>query len=344
MKETHMFTPDPDTTPDSAGAAETIRLRDPQEVLTAVPYLLGFHPADCLVVLVLDDHNRLLVAARADLPDPTSIRDAAGDLVRGFGQVSVAEVLVIGYCRHDQAPLATGFAECLPWPVRDLLLVDNDRWWALSCPNLSDRSRGCCPAGEPVTVQDVVAAPLLAATGAPAASRERLAAAVHPGQQPLRDAVQRHLLTMESGEPLEMYAAAQTAHEQRIGTDGVQELTAEQAAVLLLAVTDVTVRDACALWADDAAVQLWLDLLRLAPDGWAAPAATLLATAVYQRGDGAFAAIALQRALDDTPEYTLARLLDQALTLGIRPQSVTQLLQEALAGHPFADLIPPTTS
>jgi hypothetical protein len=331
-----VFTPDPQANPDPCeGATETIRLRDAQDLLTAVPYLLGFQPQDCLVVLALDDDGRLRVTARADLPDTTSLADAATDLVRAFSQTRAAEVLVVGYCDHDLAPLVTGFAAVLPWPVRDLLLVDHDRWWALSCP-----LPGCCPAGEPVRARDVVAAPLLAATGAPAASRERLAAAVHPGPQSVRDAVLRRLLVIQAGDPAELYEAVRDARAARV--HGPHGLRADQAAVLLWAVADMTVRDACTVWSDDAAVQLWLDLLPVAPDGWAAPVATLLATAVYQRGDGALAGIAVARALTDTPNYSLARLLDQALTAGIRPQTVTGILRQALAGHPFADLTPPT--
>jgi hypothetical protein len=329
-----MATPDPHTDP-SLPAAETVRLRDAQEVLTAVPYLLGFQPADCLVVLALDQDSRLRVAARAELPDTGSLPQAVADLERGLGHVSVADVFVIGYCHYRQAEVVTGFAAALPWPVRDLLLVQESRWWALSC-TVPD----CCPAGEPVRVQDVVAASLLATTGAPAASRERLAAVVQPGPQPARDAVLRALLALDNdADPAQVYATVGQARAAR--ADGTREVTAGQAAALLHAVADVNVRDACTLWADDAAVQLWLDLLAVAPDGWAAPVATLLAVAVYQRGDGALATIAIQRALRDIPGYGLACLIDQAITDGIPPQTVTGILLQALAEHPFADLTTP---
>ena len=47
--------------------------------------------------------------------------------------------------------------------------------------------------------------------------------------------------------------------------------------------------------------------------GAQAPALTLLALLAWWRGDGARARVLLDRALEDDPDYRLARLLDDAL-------------------------------
>src|SRR5580698_5545062 len=50
--------------------AETLRVRGPVDLIHAVPYLLGFHPARSLVVIGLAEH-RVRVTVRLDLPEPT---------------------------------------------------------------------------------------------------------------------------------------------------------------------------------------------------------------------------------------------------------------------------------
>jgi hypothetical protein len=133
-----MTMPDPTST-------ETIRLHDPHDLLTAVPYLLGFQPDRCIVVLALDDVGQLLVTARVELPTLDEASDAAGGLVRAFRHIHPTELLVVGYGYREAAPTVVAFEAALPWPARDLLLVDGDHWWGLSCPEHGT----CCPVGEP---------------------------------------------------------------------------------------------------------------------------------------------------------------------------------------------------
>nr|WP_305070542.1 DUF4192 family protein [Micromonospora sp. 4G55] len=45
-----------------------LTVRSPADLLAAVPYLLGFHPADSVVVVAMRA-QRVVFAARADLPD-----------------------------------------------------------------------------------------------------------------------------------------------------------------------------------------------------------------------------------------------------------------------------------
>jgi hypothetical protein len=58
-------------------------------------------------------------------------------------------------------------------------------------------------------------------------------------------------------------------------------------------------------------------LCRLAPDEYAAPPLTILASYAWWRGDGVTARVALDRALRWNPGYRLARLLEAMLDLGI---------------------------
>ena len=61
-------------------------------------------------------------------------------------------------------------------------------------------------------------------------------------------------------------------------------------------------------------LRLWADLTRLAGPGYAAAPAALLAFVAWQSGDGALANVALDRALADNPNYSMAMLLGRCST------------------------------
>src|SRR5512144_2509913 len=114
----------------------------------------------------------------------------------------------------------------------------------------------------------------------------------------------------------------------RRAADPSTPLDPATAARLLLGVRDVRVRDEVVTWAErsaasgDALRSLLTDLVRRAgPDTVAAPA-TMLAWVAYQQGDGAFAWIALERALAADPGYRLALLLDTLLRNGVHPPAL----------------------
>jgi len=65
--------------------------------------------------------------------------------------------------------------------------------------------------------------------------------------------------------------------------------------------------------------RLWTDVVRRAQPGYVAAPAALLAFTAWQAGDGAVANVALDRALADTPGYTMALLLRDAIAAGAPP-------------------------
>ena len=66
-------------------------------------------------------------------------------------------------------------------------------------------------------------------------------------------------------------------------------------------------------------VARWQALVRSVPDAHAAAPLTVLANLAWWRGDGALARSCLDRALEASPGYRLALLLDHMLDLGMRP-------------------------
>jgi hypothetical protein len=70
--------------------------------------------------------------------------------------------------------------------------------------------------------------------------------------------------------------------------------------------------------------RLWTAVVRLAEREYVAAPASLLAFTAWQSGDGSLANVALQRALDADPGYTMAQLIRDAIASGI-PASAAQL-------------------
>jgi hypothetical protein len=114
------------------------------------------------------------------------------------------------------------------------------------------------------------------------------------------------------------------------GSVGVNiESDQELSARVLGALSDIQVRD-FALGSHTQATyeiysQMWRYLLRIAPEGFVAPVATLFAATSYERGEGALAHRALDRALADDPTYSLTALLRRVFSAGWPPESFAQM-------------------
>lgn len=114
---------------------------------------------------------------------------------------------------------------------------------------------------------------------------------------------------------------------------------------LALVLTKLPVRDDA--WARmdpehrDAHRRLWTDLVRRARPGYVAVPASLLAFTAWQSGEGAFANIALDRALADIPGYSMALLLRQALDAGMPPSAAVLPMtpEEVAASYAESDAL-----
>jgi hypothetical protein len=123
----------------------TIHLSGPADVLTVLPYQLGFHPHDCLVVVSLRG-TRMGLVQRIDLPPPAHVRDAVAAMIAPLRQDVPRAVLLIGFEEvegESRAMLDEMADACLAHGVEvdDRLVVRGGRWFDLDCV------RGCCPPG-----------------------------------------------------------------------------------------------------------------------------------------------------------------------------------------------------
>ena len=74
--------------------------------------------------------------------------------------------------------------------------------------------------------------------------------------------------------------------------------------------------------------QMWSTLVELAPQGFIAPIATILAAMAYESGDEVLAYISLERAFADDGTYALAGLLRRVFTAGWPATSFVQMRSE----------------
>jgi hypothetical protein len=325
---------------DRSDGVELVRLTHPRDVVTAVPYLLGFQPdPGSIVVLALRD-DRIELTIRVTAPPPDEAPALWGRLAKPLDDAGAEYVSVVGYLPAEQDPLLLAFADAAPVPPVDVLRVHEGRWWSLTCPN----DPGCCPPGELITPNPAVAAPLIAGTGAPADSRADLATCLQPGPAEMVDAVAALLPVTPLPPAPVLFRCVIRALLER--ADGPVPVGPEQAALLLQALSEIPVRDVCCGWYDDAASWLWTDLIRATPPDYVPPVATLIATTAYQRGNVVLAQLATDHALTFDPGYGLARLMHAAISAHVHPDLIRDAIDFALtetAALPgYADLHLPT--
>ena len=99
----------------------------------------------------------------------------------------------------------------------------------------------------------------------------------------------------------------------------------DQLAWLTVTISDLRVRDDAWARMDPRHradhQRLWTDVVRHAREPYVPAPASLLAFTAWQSGDGAFANVAIERALAADAEYSMAHLIGQALDAGLPPSA-----------------------
>jgi hypothetical protein len=219
--------------------------------------------------------------------------------------------------------------------IKEMLCVSDGRWWSLLCAN-----ELCCPsAGTPISPDrtSVCVAELTMRGAVALESREALERTLDPVGGFVSFAMSRALPKARADaavdflqrgqvaqiELLEVYRAAVDA---RRAPDGVvaAPLEVDQAARMIAALDDKTVRDEILCWfggdEGEALLALLIELVRHAVSPHQVAPLTTLAWVSYLRGDGGFAGIALDRALTADSSYYLAQILDQVLRKPVDPE------------------------
>ncbi|QFG21045.1 DUF4192 domain-containing protein [Actinomadura sp. WMMB 499] len=300
-------------------------IRSARDAIAAVPYMLGFHPSRSLVVIGFDGPPNTC-AVRLDLPVPQKVADRASGMLGANG---FRRALLLGYGAPDEVAVAAvamrAALTAAGVDAAEAIRVDEHRWWSLTCDD------DCCPAeGTPYDIAgSVVAAQATFAGHVVLADRDELVRSVQPVPETpaLRAATDRaeKRFLARAREPSARFRSKAT--EEGIafvaGVLARDGLTDDEIAWLGVLLTDRRVRDEAWIRIDEDApaddIRFWRDVTRRVRAPYAAGPAALLAYAAYAGGDGGLANIALDRALDADPGYSMAVLLRQVITSGIPP-------------------------
>ncbi|NUR71206.1 MAG: DUF4192 domain-containing protein [Hamadaea sp.] len=306
----------------------TLTLRHPADLAAAIPYLLGFHPADSLVVVGLRD-TTVTVVQRWDLD--LDVDGLAGAIAEVLDRSVVETVLLAAY---GELAVVGPVLECvrgrLPVPLLAAVRVTGDRCFCASCeqctpPDGFAFDAAASPIPAEATVAGLTALPdrdslrdqVAPVTGQAARAMSR---AVDLAGKRLVRLIQRAWDNgVRDGQPA-VRAAGFVAVDGALaaGRRGVR-LTDEQIAWLTLLLHSLPVRDRAWESTDHEPWQLslWTDVTRRADPELAAPPATLLAFAAWRDGNGPLAGVALDRALTADADYSLAKLIQDAMLRGL---------------------------
>ena len=315
----------------------TTELTSPHDLLAAVPFMVGYHPKDSLVAMALRDH-KVVMAMRVDLPDQQMMEATSRIIASHLLREEASEAIVVGYLSATESsldPLAT-LREVITAQgvaIKECIEVRGGHFRSMLCEDVE-----CCPPeGTPVpplsdsrvTVEQVAAGNPLPYLDLDEMKRS---IAALPADKDLSKAIKK-IAEID-------YESDGVVVLQREGADAINQLAAQfkkdgfsedkaLQALVLVRLLDLQVRDYAMGMATDESADLlwdmWRWLLRVAPRGYVAGVAVIFATASYERGDGALAQRALDRAFDDNPSYQMAKLLRRTFAAGWPPSAFTQM-------------------
>jgi hypothetical protein len=331
-----------------------VRISAPGDLVCTITAILGFRPANSIVVMcVYDGGRRLGLVMRFDLEVEAAPAQFA-DIVAArlaMENAHAAFVVVFSDAPRALAPIAV---EQLPHvelvdAVRDMthvleaILADGDgRWWSYLC----DGEPSCgCGSGALIDQGSASATSIAAAYAlaghASLPDREAVVGSValaldRPAQRAARKAVaaelRRHRQLPRTSRRIAMRSLLTQLLEQR--DDPRASLSDADVTSFAALSADVVVRDEVLVRAGDPATAdvitgLLRELARRIPPPYDAPVCTMLAWVAYSCGDGVIANIGLERALATDADYSLALLTLDALERQLPPKWLREVMTGA---------------
>ena len=311
-----------------------------------IPYLLGFHPFDSLVLVALEGaRKRFGPVLRVDLvDDPDLVVRQAGQVVGAAATNQVSRALLVAFSDDPLSadPLMdlvlAGLAAC-DVVVEDAIRVDGQRWWSYLCHD----PLCCSPDGVPYDVSTArVAAEAVLSGLSFAPDRDALRALFSPAGADARQQVADAVAQLCRRED---WVRGPTAGELAARIAGSLDDPAAAApadlAWLALAVQSTDGQDsAFRLMSTVTAgrqLELWRTVLCRVSDDLVPAVGCLTAFAAWVDGRGVLVSHVLDRVLEVAPDHPVARQLEALLTHAVNPR--TWCAPEAPPGDD--DLPPP---
>lgn len=314
-------------------------LTSTHDLLAAIPFLVGFEPSDSIVLISLksDEFN---LALRLDFPDSLNkeqLDELVAHLMRNCADAAIA-VFYLPETASTSHPTITQINETLsrsPITLRESLIVKDGLWRSLLCED-----ELCCPPSgnslPDISASRVAAEQVARGRPFPYKDIKELENSI------AANVVDPELLKLISQIP-EIDYGKEHIEFQRLGAEAIIDFISDFSAdglcrdknliaLVLVRLRDLQVRDfalgSVSKETLDIYFNAWRWLLRIAPQGYVAPVANLLAAVAYEKGDGALAHRCLDRAEVDQPAYAMTRLLRQVFNAGWEPAAFAALRAE----------------
>ena len=320
-----------------------VRISGAAGLISAVPVLLGFQPAESLVVLGMRGRRRRLgPAMRIDLP-PSSDVVPVVEFLADHAERQADRVAVLCFSDADHArdalDLLLNACRCRRLGVLDAILVRSDHAEFLPDDAGVTASTIPLPDDDDPTARALMEASVLAGQRV-LRSREELRASVAPPVGPAamaaRTAVRQTAAALgaELADAVDRAGLLRRAAAEAIDAAAHEHATAHRVSTRTAARLALTV---CDRWARDALVvrvvgdrpaewvPVLLDAVGRVPADVSADLCSLLAVTAYRSGDGALALVTLDRCLAAEPRHRFGLMLQQMLFNGLAPDELDVL-------------------
>ncbi|MEO3788445.1 DUF4192 domain-containing protein [Actinocorallia sp. B10E7] len=309
---------------DPRRGASPLVIRDPGDLVSAVPYMLGFHPSDSLVVIGCGG-PRGSCALRYDLTLPPAAALHLAEVLTFHG---FETAMLAGYGPRERVDPAIALAvralSATGIRVHETVRVHEGRFWSDSCDGRGQELATTALAAQAV-LDGLVALP----------DRDSLAATIAPLPDPVRARALRET-ELVGGEVAVSEGLALVRELAGRLERGQPPPSMPRIARLTVALSEIRVRDEAWVRIDPCSLpphlEFWRHVLRRTAPSYRAAPASLFAYCAFVSGDGGLANLALDLALEADPGYSMALLLRQAIASGMHPSAaVIGLAPEDLA-------------
>lgn len=316
-------------------------LTSANDLITAIPFLIGFHPTNSIVLISVKDES-IGLAMRIDLPERL-MSEQIDLLAHHFLRDHSEAALVVAYMPEDRddgdsilISLGAGLIRN-GVDIQESIVVKSGRYRSIIC-----RDHSCCPPHgkemPEISASEIAAEHVVAGIPMPFENISQLieTLAPDPASLTLGWASDVSTFAIDEDDP-DISALRRDGVETmdllldafRMGY-GISNRTL--VARMIGRMSDLQVRDyAMGVHGEDTYdlfFTMWREVLRLAPVGFVAPIACIVAAMAYEGGDGAMAQKALDRALEDENDYPLAALLRRVFNAGWPPESFAAMRAE----------------
>lgn len=315
---------------------------DIEDLLNAVPALLGFRPEESIVAVATEGPEcRLGFCLRMDLPALEYIDPAAEELVRHLRNHHAEGAVVVAMTQRQA--LARELLAAVEAQLGDIEPVvmtraDGRRYW-VDVPGFPDRGMTYetsdhheAVVSAVVAGQEVLASREALVQRFAAATGDRMRQMARVFDQVLPDVFGLMHRTRGSLAPAALADLGPVLAAVERG-DGLDDA---ETARLCCWVTPIEVRDAVWSRITTENAQQWLAALthaaRCSPPPFAPAVLSLASFAAWRWGSGAQAVIAAERALEIDPEYSRAHLMLALLDLGLAPGAWDEIESGCRAG------------